>query len=151
MNTTPPSSEGKSRLQLCVEMHVLSIGARDRGTLMQVAGPRRGLWRFLLLRKSCVSEKMMLDHLEEILLPLVLRLILSHSVSDHLPLLERRLSNIRHLPGSGRKSMHKQQQRGLTLSLVCSQGETCSRRRHQWENVLPIAVFVRVCPALHFT
>lgn len=73
----------------------MSSGAHGRGALPQLAA------QGVAPGEVYVSEKMMLDHLEEMLLRLGLRLSRSHSVRDRLPLSEQGLSNLSHTLGPG--------------------------------------------------
>lgn len=64
----------------------MSYRAHCRPTFTRLVGSERDV--SLFSKEVCVSEEIPLDHLEETFLQLVHKLIMSHSVSDHL-LLER--------------------------------------------------------------
>lgn len=86
---------------------------------MPMAGVLSHSWlpKERLPRKS-VSEKMMLDHLEEMLLLLGLRLSRSHSVRDHLPLLEQGFSNLSHTLGPEKNQSSRAAKRACSLPSV---------------------------------
>lgn len=110
----PPTSQGKSGLQLKLETHFPSNGARCRSS-----SSRLSVRRLVIAssKESYVPEKI-LDCVEDTRLPLLLRLITWRSVSDHLPWAECGLSNVSHTLGYRRKHLHKEQQRGFTVPRV---------------------------------
>lgn len=111
----PPTSQGKSELQLKLQTHFLSNCAHGRSSSTWPFSERRLV--IASSKESYVPEKI-LDRVEDTRLPLLLRLIMWRSVSHHLPWTECGPSNVNHTLGYRRKHIHKEQQRGFILPRV---------------------------------